>query len=207
MTEGIFQFRVGDMANFTYVIADLQTHIAAIVDPSWDLQEIFQFLAKKKLKARHIINTHSHFDHVFGNDEVAKVTGATIIQHSDSPLHKDKAVVENDVISIGSVNVHVLHTPGHSKDSICLKIEKKAVFTGDTLFVSGVGRIDLPGGDPNEMYVSLYSKVSALDDQLTVYPGHDYGSSPVSTIGKEKQSNPALQAKSESEFLAFMGVG
>lgn len=207
MTEGIFQFRVGDMANFTYVIADLQTHVAAIVDPSWDLQEIFQFLAKKKLKARHIINTHSHFDHVFGNDEVAKVTGATIIQHSDSPLHKDKAVVEKDVISIGSVNVHVLHTPGHSKDSICLKIEKKAVFTGDTLFVSGVGRIDLPGGDPNEMYVSLYSKVSALDDQLTVYPGHDYGSSPVSTIGKEKQSNLALQAKSESEFLAFMGVG
>jgi hydroxyacylglutathione hydrolase len=207
MTEGIFQFRVGDMANFTYVIADLQTHIAAIVDPSWDLQEIFQFLAKKKLKARHIINTHSHFDHVFGNDEVAKVTGATIIQHSDSPLHKDKAVVENDIISIGSVNVHVLHTPGHSKDSICLKIEKKAVFTGDTLFVSGVGRIDLPGGDPNEMYLSLYSKVSALDDQLTVYPGHDYGSSPVSTIGKEKQSNLALQAKSESEFLAFMGVG
>src|SRR5688572_24340040 len=191
MTEGIFQFRVGDMANFTYVIADLQTNIAAIVDPSWDLQEIFQFLAKKKLKARHIINTHSHFDHVFGNDEVAKVTGATIIQHSDSPLHKDKAVVENDIISIGSVNVHVLHTPGHSKDSICLKIEKKAVFTGDTLFVSGVGRIDLPGGDPNEMYLSLYSKVSALDDQLTVYPGHDYGSSPVSTIGKEKQSNLA----------------
>jgi hydroxyacylglutathione hydrolase len=207
MTEGIFQFRVGDMANFTYVIADLQTHLAAIVDPSWDLQEIFQFLAKKKLKARHIINTHSHFDHVFGNDEVAKVTGATIVQHSNSPLHKDKAVVENDVVSIGSVNVHVLHTPGHSKDSICLIIEKKAVFTGDTLFVSGVGRIDLPGGDPIEMYLSLYSKVSALDHQLTVYPGHDYGSSPVSTIGKEKQSNLALQAKSESEFLAFMGIG
>lgn len=207
MTEGIFQFRVGDMANFTYVIADLQTHLAAIVDPSWDLQEIFQFLAKRKLKARHIINTHSHFDHIFGNDEVAKVTGATIVQHFNSPLHKDKAVVENDVISIGSVNVHVIHTPGHSKDSICLIIEKKAVFTGDTLFVSGVGRIDLPGGDPNEMYLSLYSKVSALDDQLTVYPGHDYGSSPVSTIGKEKQSNLALQAKSESEFLAFMGVG
>lgn len=207
MTEGIFQFRVGNMANFTYVIADLQTHLAAIVDPSWDLQEIFQLLAKKKLKAKHIINTHSHFDHVFGNDEVAKVTGATIVQHSDSPLHKDKAVVENDVISIGSVNVHVLHTPGHSKDSICLIIEKKAVFTGDTLFVSGVGRIDLPGGDPIDMYLSLYSKVSSLEDQLTVYPGHDYGSFPVSTIGKEKQSNLALQAKSESEFLAFMGVG
>ena len=207
MTDGIYQFKVGNMANFTYIIADIQTHLAVIVDPSWDLQEIFHLLTEKKLKAKHIINTHSHFDHVFGNDEVAKVTGASIIQHSNSKLHKDIAVVENDVISFGSVNVRVLHTPGHSEDSICLIIDKEEVFTGDTLFVGGVGRIDLPGGNPKDMYLSLYRKVSALEDQLTVYPGHDYGSSPVSTIGKEKLSNLALQAKSENEFLAFMGVG
>jgi hydroxyacylglutathione hydrolase len=207
MTEEIFRFRVGNMANFTYVIADLQTHLAAIVDPSWDLQEIFQLLANEKLKAKHIINTHSHFDHVFGNDEVAKMTGATVIQHSNSRLRKDISVAENDVISIGSINLRVLHTPGHSEDSICLIIDKEAVFTGDTLFVGAVGRIDLPGGNPKDMYLSLYRKVSALEDQLTVYPGHDYGSSPVSTIGKEKLSNLALQAKSENEFLAFMGVG
>ena len=207
MTDGIYQFKVGNMANFTYIIADIQTHLAVIVDPSWDLQEIFHLLTEKKLKAKHIINTHSHFDHVFGNDEVAKVTGASIIQHSNSKLHKDIAVAENDVISFGSVNVRVLHTPGHSEDSICLIIDKEEVFTGDTLFVGGVGRIDLPGGNPKDMYLSLYRKVSALEDQLTVYPGHDYGSSPVSTIGKEKQLNLALQAKSESEFLGFMGLG
>jgi hydroxyacylglutathione hydrolase len=195
------------MANFTYIIADIQTHLAVIVDPSWDLEEIFHLLTEKKLKAKHIINTHSHFDHVFGNDEVAKVTGATVVQHSNSKLHKDMAVAENDVISIGSVDVRVLHTPGHSEDSICLIIEKEAVFTGDTLFVGGLGRIDLPGGNPKDMYLSLYTKVAALEDQLTVYPGHDYGSFPVSTIGKEKQLNLALQAKSESEFLAFMGLG
>jgi hydroxyacylglutathione hydrolase len=207
VTDEIYQFKVGNMANFTYIIADIQTHLAVIVDPSWDLQEIFHLLTEKKLKAKHIINTHSHFDHVFGNDEVAKVTGASIIQHSISKLHKDIAVVENDVISFGSVNVRVLHTPGHSEDSICLIIDKEEVFTGDTLFVGGVGRIDLPGGNPKDMYLSLYRKVSALEDQLTVYPGHDYGSSPVSTIGKEKQLNLALQAKSESEFLGFMGLG
>jgi glyoxylase-like metal-dependent hydrolase (beta-lactamase superfamily II) len=207
LTDGIYQFKVGNMANFTYIIADIQTHLAAIVDPSWDLQEIFNLLTEKKLKVKHIINTHSHFDHVFGNDEVAKVTGATVVQHSNSKLHKDMAVVENDIISIGSVNVRVLHTPGHSEDSICLIIDKEAVFTGDTLFVGGVGRIDLPGGNPKDMYLSLYRKVSALEDQLTVYPGHDYGSFPVSTIGKEKQLNLALQAKSDSEFLAFMGLG
>lgn len=207
MTEGIYQLKVGNMANFTYIISDIQTHLAAIVDPSWDLQVVFELLTKKKLKAKHIINTHSHFDHVLGNEEAAKVTGATIIQHSYSQLHKDVSVAENDVISIGALNLRVLHTPGHSEDSICLIIDKEAVFTGDTLFVGGVGRIDLPGGNVKEMYLSLYRKVSALEDQLTVYPGHDYGPFPFSTIGKEKQSNFALQAKSEGEFLALMGAG
>lgn len=207
MTEGIYQFKVGNMANFTYIIADIQTRLAAIVDPSWDLQVIIESLTKRKLKAKHIINTHSHFDHVIGNDEVAKATGATIIQHSNSQLRKDISVAENDLISIGSINLRVMHTPGHSQDSICLIIDKRAVFTGDTLFVGAVGRIDLPGGNPKDMYLSLYRKVSALEDQLTVYPGHDYGPSPVSTIGKERLSNFALQAKSENEFLASMGVG
>lgn len=207
MTEGIYQLKVGNMANFTYIISDIQTHLAAIVDPSWDLQVVFELLTKKKLKAKHIINTHSHFDHVLGNEEAAKVTGATIIQHSYSQLHKDVSVTGNDVISIGALNLRVLHTPGHSEDSICLIIDKEAVFTGDTLFVGGVGRIDLPGGNVKEMYLSLYRKVSALEDQLTVYPGHDYGPFPFSTIGKEKQSNFALQAKSEGEFLALMGAG
>jgi hydroxyacylglutathione hydrolase len=207
MTEGIYQLKVGNMANFTYIISDIQTHLAAIVDPSWDLQVVFELLTKKKLKAKHIINTHSHFDHVLGNEEAAKVTGATIIQHSYSQLHKDVSVAENDVISIGALNLRVLHTPGHSEDSICLIIDKETVFTGDTLFVGGIGRIDLPGGNVKEMYLSLYRKVSALEDQLTVYPGHDYGPFPFSTIGKEKQSNFALQAKSEEEFLALMGAG
>jgi hydroxyacylglutathione hydrolase len=207
MTEGIYQLKVGNMANFTYIISDIQTHLAAIVDPSWDLQVVFELLTKKKLKAKHIINTHSHFDHVLGNEEAAKVTGATIIQHSNSQLHKDVSVAENDVISIGALNLRVLHTPGHSEDSICLIIDKETVFTGDTLFVGGIGRIDLPGGNVKEMYLSLYRKVSALEDQLTVYPGHDYGPFPFSTIGKEKQSNFALQAKSEGEFLALMGAG
>jgi hydroxyacylglutathione hydrolase len=207
MTEGIYQLKVGNMANFTYIISDIQTHLAAIVDPSWDLQVVFELLTKKKLKAKHIINTHSHFDHVLGNEEAAKVTGATIIQHSNSQLHKDVSVAENDVISIGALNLRVLHTPGHSEDSICLIIDKETVFTGDTLFVGGIGRIDLPGGNVKEMYLSLYRKVSTLEDQLTVYPGHDYGPFPFSTIGKEKQSNFALQAKSEGEFLALMGAG
>jgi hydroxyacylglutathione hydrolase len=207
MTERIHQLKVGNMANFTYVVADVQSRLAAIIDPSWDLQEIFQLLDEKNLKAKHIINTHSHFDHVLGNDEVARVTGATIIQHTNSQLRKDISVEESDVISIGSVRLRVLHTPGHSEDSICLVIDNETVFTGDTLFVGTVGRMDLPGGNPKDMYLSLYGKVSALEDELTVYPGHDYGSSPSSTIGKEKQSNYALQARSESEFLASMGVG
>jgi hydroxyacylglutathione hydrolase len=207
MTEGIFQFKVGNMANFTYIIADTETHVAVIVDPSWDLERILQMLNEKKWKAQYIINTHTHFDHVFGNDQVAAKTGAAIIQHSNSQIHKDISVRENDIVSIGSLQLKVLHTPGHSEDSICLIIDKKCVFTGDTLFVGGVGRVDLPGSSPKDMYHSLYNKISALEQNLTVYPGHDYGSTPVSTIGKEKMFNFALQARTEEEFLTFMGAG
>lgn len=195
------------MANFTYVIADTDSPDVAVVDPSWDLQRIFQMVDQQGWKMKYVINTHSHFDHVLGNTNVVKATGAKIIQHKSSQLPKDISVVENDIISIGSINVNVLHTPGHSDDSICLIIDNKLVLTGDTLFVGGVGRVDLPGSNPELMYHSLYNKVLALDDNLTVYPGHDYGAAPTSTIGQERDYNFALQAKSKHEFLAFMGAG
>lgn len=203
----LLQMPVGQMANFTYVIADEEAGEAAVIDPSWDLEKIFDALKRNGCTAKYVINTHSHFDHVLGNEQVAKVTGAKIIQHSASQLEKDMSVSEDDIIEIGSTKLRVTHTPGHSKDSICLLLDGQMVFTGDTLFVGACGRVDLPGSDPKEMYHSLFEKVTKFDEKLIIYPGHDYGSTPTSTIGHEKKFNLVLQPQTEREFLEFMGYG
>jgi hydroxyacylglutathione hydrolase len=203
----ILQIPVGQMANFTYIIADEETEEAAVIDPSWELDEIFRALKKNGWKAKYVINTHAHFDHVLGNEQVAQVTGAKIIQHKNSKIEKDIAVEDGDTIEIGSIRLKVIHTPGHSKDSVCLLYEEgQLIFTGDTLFVGNCGRTDLPGSDPAEMYHSLFDILAKLDERLVVYPGHNYGSSPTSTIGREKKTNYVLQPRTKQEFLEFMGT-
>lgn len=202
----VLQIPVGQMANFTYIVADEETGEAAIIDPSWDLEKVFDALKKYGWKAKYIINTHSHFDHVLGNEQVTKVTKAKIIQHKASQLEKDVAVSEGDTILLGSIEMKVVHTPGHSKDSMCLVLDGM-VFTGDTLFVGSCGRIDLPGSDPKEMYESLLNRLASLDDKLVVYPGHNYGQAPTSTMGFEKKFNLVLQPRTQQEFLEFMGAG
>jgi hydroxyacylglutathione hydrolase len=203
----VFQFLVGQMANFTYIIVDEETRKAATIDPSWDLEKIFDNLKKNSWRLEYIINTHSHFDHVLGNEQVAAATGAKIIQHKNSPLDKQVPVDDGETIKLGKIQIKILHTPGHSKDSMCLIADGELVFTGDTLFVGNCGRTDLPGADPAQMYDSLFDKVARLDGSLIVYPGHDYGPSPTSTIEAEKKTNYVLQPRSKKDFLAFMVSG
>jgi hydroxyacylglutathione hydrolase len=207
MKPTILQIPVGQMANYSYIVADEESGDAAIIDPSWDLDEIFRALKKNGWRAKYIINTHTHFDHVLGNDQVAGVVGAKIVQHKNSQLEKHVAVSDGDVIEIGSIRLRVLHTPGHSKDSMCLILDDQLIFTGDTLFVGNCGRTDLPGSDPAEMYHSLFDRLAKLDEKLVVYPGHNYGSLPTSTIGREKKTNHMLQPRSKQEFLEFMSAG
>jgi glyoxylase-like metal-dependent hydrolase (beta-lactamase superfamily II) len=207
MNPAILQIPVGQMANFTYIIADEEIGDAAIIDPSWDLDNVFHALKKNGWRAKYVINTHTHFDHVLGNDQVAEVTGAKIVQHKNSQLEKHVAVSDGDVIEIGSVRLRVLHTPGHSKDSMCLVLDSQMIFTGDTLFVGNCGRTDLPGSDPAEMYDSLFERLGKLDEKMVVYPGHNYGPTPTSTIGREKKTNYVLQPRSKQEFLEFMNAG
>ena len=207
MKPAILQIQVGQMANFTYIIADEESDEAAVIDPSWDLDKIFQALKKNGWRAKYVINTHTHFDHVLGNEQMAEVTGAKIVQHKNSQLKKDIAVSDGDTIEIGSIRLRVLHTPGHSKDSMCLLLDDHLIFTGDTLFVGNCGRVDLPGSDAKEMYYSLFGKLAKLDEKLILYPGHNYGSTSTSTIGHEKKTNYVLQPKSKEEFLEFIGAG
>lgn len=199
----VHQLEVGNMQNFTYVLEDEQTSEAVIVDPSWDLDLVLGVVERNGLKVKYVINTHHHFDHTIGNDAIAKRTGAKIIQHKASTLKNDSAVSEGDTIKFGNSELAVVHTPGHSKDSMCLVGDGK-VFSGDTLFVGNCGRIDLPGGSARELYHSLFDVVAKLDDSLTMYPGHNYGSSPTSTIGREKKTNFVMQPRTEEEFLEFM---
>jgi hydroxyacylglutathione hydrolase len=207
MKPAILQIPVGQMANFTYIVADEESGEAAVIDPSWDLDKIFQALNKNGWRAKYIINTHTHFDHVLGNEQMAEVTGAKIVQHKNSQLKKDIAVSDGDTIEIGNVKLRVLHTPGHSKDSMCLLLDDHLIFTGDTLFVGNCGRTDLPGSDAKEMYYSLFDRLAKLDEKLILYPGHNYGSTSTSTIGHEKKTNYVLQPRSKQEFLEFISAG
>jgi hydroxyacylglutathione hydrolase len=200
----IEQFLVGEMDNFTYIIIDEKNRNSIIVDPSWDLEIIFDFLNKNKLDNKFIINTHSHFDHVLGNEQVVKTTGAKIIQHKASPLKKDIEVNDDESIKFGDSQIKIIHTPGHSGDSICLIINDKIILTGDTLFVGSCGRIDLPGSDPVQMYYSIYNKLINLDENLIVYPGHHYGSTKTSTLRDEKKSNFVFKFHNREEFLRYM---
>ena len=205
MTTEVVQLEVGPMANFSYIIADENKRVAAIVDPSWDLERTYGILGDNKWHVTMIINTHNHFDHVLGNEQIASRTSARILQHHDSNWAGNYvSITDGERIPLGDTVIKVLHTPGHSKESISLLVNDEFIFTGDTLFVGGCGRVDLSGGDVNDMFDSLYNKILQLNEDLIVYPGHNYGSSPKSTIGKEKKNNPALQSRNREEFVKFM---
>lgn len=201
----VHQVPVGNMQNFTYLAEDEDTSEALLIDPSWDLDEISRVIEKNGLKIKYIVNTHHHFDHTIGNDTMAKKTGAKIVQYKASEIRHDVDVSDGDKIKFGNSELTVIHTPGHSKDSMCLVGDGK-IFSGDTLFVGTCGRVDLPGGDARELYHSLVNVLRKLDDGLVMYPGHNYGSTPTSTLGTQKKMNFVMQPRSEQEFLEIMGI-
>ncbi|MEE8180428.1 MAG: MBL fold metallo-hydrolase [Nitrosopumilaceae archaeon] len=200
----VHQIQVGGMQNFSYILEDEETEEAIIIDPSWDLKNIEQAIKRNDLKIKYIVNTHHHFDHTLGNEAMAKLTGAKIIQHEASELKHDLTVTDGDKITFGDSELSIIHTPGHSKDGICLVGDGK-IFSGDTLFVGNCGRVDLPGGSSKELYRSLFEIISNLDDNLVLYPGHNYGPTPTSTLGKEKATNFVMQKRTEQEFTTIMG--
>src|SRR3989337_954417 len=200
----VYQFEVGEMQNFTYLLEDEDTGEAIVIDPSWDLPDVIQTIERNNMKVKYIVNTHYHFDHTIGNDFMVKSTGAKIIQHKESAIKNDMKVSDGDKIKFGNSEITVFHTPGHSKDSICLVGDDK-IFSGDTIFVGNCGRVDLPGGSAQELYHSLFDILYKMDESLVLYSGHNYGSTPISTLANEKKSNFVLQKRSEQEFVELMG--
>jgi glyoxylase-like metal-dependent hydrolase (beta-lactamase superfamily II) len=189
--------------NFSYVIADEVSREAAVVDPDFNANAIIQLLKNHGLNLKYVINTHNHIDHTAGNEYIRSSLGAKIVAHRLSKVDKDISVVDGDIIEVGKISIKVIHTPGHSPDGICLLVDGK-MLTGDTLFVGECGRTDLHGGNSEELYHSLFDKLLKLDDDVEVYPGHDYGSKTYSTIGEEKRTNYTLEKRTLKEFIEFM---
>jgi hydroxyacylglutathione hydrolase len=190
--------------NFSYILADETTRETAVVDSSYNTSEIIRVLKAENLQLKYIINTHGHSDHTAGNQELVSIFDAKIVAHKLSRINADVMVNDGDIINIGSILMKVIYTPGHTSDSMCLLVDNKKLLTGDTLFVGECGRTDLPGGDSRSMYDSLFYKLLKLKDNVEVYPGHDYGQEPSSTIGKERRLNYTLKPRTIAEFIKFM---
>jgi hydroxyacylglutathione hydrolase len=207
------QYEVGNFSVFCYLIGDEESKEALLIDPAEDTDRLISEARSHGLMIKYIANTHAHVDHVMGNAEMVKKTGAKIIIHEeDAPLlvrqprdllvmfraepspPADILVRDGDVIQIGKIGLKVLHTPGHSPGGISLYVDGM-VFTGDTLFVGSVGRTDFPGSSWEVMESSIRKKLYALPGNTLVYPGHNYGSTPFSTIQNEQRHNPFVRGK------------
>ncbi len=190
--------------NFSYIIADENSREAAVVDSSYNVEELIRVIKGEHFKLKYIVNTHGHSDHTAGNEKLRSLFGAKIVAYRLSHTGFNMVVDDGDVLQVGAVSIRIIYTPGHTPDSICLLVDGKKLLTGDTLFVGECGRTDLSGGSSKSMYDSLFNKLSKLDDDVEVYPGHDYGSRPYSTIGEEKRTNYTLKPRSLSDFIEFM---
>jgi hydroxyacylglutathione hydrolase len=206
------QIEVSSMAVFAYIVACKKTGEALVIDPAASGERLLREAQDRGYRIKYIVNTHSHVDHVMGNKVMKQLTGAEIIIHETEARHlshqssqmfsmfggepsppADITVKDGDSITVGETSLQVIHTPGHSPGSISL-YSKGIVFTGDTLFVGAVGRTDLDGGSWEVLVASVRNKLFTLPDDTVVAPGHNYGDTPKSTIGREKAYNPYVGA-------------
>ena len=191
------QLAIGGDRNFAYLIGDPASRRAAVVDPGRNGEMILAEAEALGLDIIYIINTHSHYDHTGANREIKAQTGADIVGYHATGV--DKPVQDGDELRLGQTRLSIIHTPGHTPDCICILAEGK-LCTGDTLFVGKVGGTGF-GDDARQEYDSLHNKLLALPDDTEVFPGHDYGVAPVSTIGHERQTNPFLL---QPDFASFV---
>lgn len=177
----------------SYLIGCEKSGAAVLVDPSLDLADRYAALAARDgLRIWHVIDTHTHADHFSAARTLAPRLGAAVVMHHDSRApFVDQWVQDGDVIVCGELRLRVLHTPGHTADSVCLVLDDR-VLTGDTLLLGSVGRTDLPTGDSAALYDSLFHHLLALDPELLVYPAHNYRGAPPTTLAEQRRSNPRL---------------
>jgi hydroxyacylglutathione hydrolase len=192
------QIRTGGDRNFAYLIGDVESGEGALVDPSYNPKKCLAAAEKHRLVVKYVINTHGHYDHTNGNQTVVKRTGAKVVAHPSASQQHDIDADDGGTLALGDLKLEFIHTPGHTGDAICILAAGKLI-TGDTLFVGKVGGTDLGPGAKRE-FEGLH-RLMELPDETEVYPGHDYGVAPTSTIGHEKKTNPFLLKTDFEDFV------
>ena len=203
------QIKLSKMDTLCYLVGDTETQTCALIDPAFDTRRILTIAEEMGFMVTHVINTHCHSDHTAGNKAIIAATGAKLLIHTldakrlnkilnsafshvlgggSSPT-PDVLLQDNDVITIGASSLKTIHTPGHTPGGICLYAQGH-VFTGDSLFVEAVGRTDLPGGSTAQLLQSIKEKIYTLPGNTIVWPGHDYGPTPSSSVADEIRNNP-----------------
>ncbi len=211
------------MRNFVYLIGDRETNEAIIVDPAYDPGGILDILEEDGMSCVGMLGTHYHADHVGGSMMGLSVAGAAeMLERLNVPLHVqvDEADYVKEVtgltdenlkqhngsttIDVGAIQIELLHTPGHTPGSQSFLVENRLV-AGDTLFLDGCGRTDLPGGNPEQLYHSLTSVLSKVPDDAVLFPGHQYSPAPSATMGDTRRDNFVFAPKSAEEWMAMFG--
>ncbi|QPJ66815.1 MAG: MBL fold metallo-hydrolase [Candidatus Nitrohelix vancouverensis] len=211
------------MANFIYLVGDAVTRECVIIDPAWDIPGILEKLEADDMKLTGALVTHYHPDHVGGEIFGMSITGlAELMELQPVPVYVNKheapglkqitgisdsdmkQVDGGDTLKIGEVTIDFVHTPGHTPGSQCFQVND-SVLAGDTLFLQGCGRVDLPGGDSKVMYETLTKTLNKFGDDLILYPGHNYGRKTSAPMGEVRQTNSYLQIESLQDWMALMG--
>jgi glyoxylase-like metal-dependent hydrolase (beta-lactamase superfamily II)/rhodanese-related sulfurtransferase len=189
----------------SYLVGCADACAATLIDP--ELSQIDRYLALAShhgVRVRHLIDTHTHADHFSATRELATRLGVPIAMHQLSPApFVDMHLGDGESMMLGKLRINVMHTPGHTRDSMCLRIENR-LFTGDTLLIGATGRTDLPTGDPEALHDSLFNRLLRLDPTFEVYPAHEYKNRDHTTLAQELEQNPRLQKRDRSQFVEMM---
>jgi len=192
-------------STYTYLIASAKGREALIIDPVLEnIEQYIKLLNELDLKLVKVIDTHIHADHITAASKLKNKTNCTTIMGEHTPSNAvEIKVKDNEIIYVDKLEIKVIYTPGHTKDSYSF-LMNDYLFSGDTLLINGTGRTDFQGGNSEDSYNSIFNKLLKLPEETLLYPAHDYNDQKVSTIGKEKKFNPRLQVDSVSEYTDIM---
>ena len=192
-------------STYTYIIASAKGREALIIDPALEnVEDYIKILNQLNLKLVKVIDTHIHADHVTGAGKLRDKTKCVTIMGEHTPTDAVEVKVKDDeIIKLDKLNFRAIYTPGHTSDSFCFLMDRY-LFSGDTLLINGTGRTDFQNGSSKDAYNSIFNRLLKLPDDTLLYPAHDYKGETVSTIGKEKRSNPRLQVSNVDEYIEIM---